>query len=252
VNSTGTGKSRSGVANPPVNTASKKASKPRSTVRKLVMVPKSDSVTVFYATNRDTLDDAFATKAPADAQRLSLGHVAVELLGDPLLTDSSRDLIAPPELNGMDNFQDPERGSCAQLLDRWLATAADQDAAAVLFIHGFSNTFGSAVRRAAQIVEFYSGAEFRMVPLTFSWPSDGRAILPASGINLLKGSIDQYKIDQNDATAAGPALARLLSAIRRARARQRPEQASPRHSHCLLPQWATTLSRTGFWRSTTA
>jgi esterase/lipase superfamily enzyme len=187
--------------------------------------PRKGGSTIFYATNRDRLGDGFDLICCPDPRHLWLGRVEVEMLGDPDATEAPRDLLGVPETSGIDDFGDATAGPCAKLLDDWLATAAAANAVALLFIHGFSNSFGSAAQRAAQLAEFYAAEGVALVPLTFSWPSDGRVISADPGGRLVDGALRQYKLDQEDAAAAGPALARLLAEIRRARARQAPDAA---------------------------
>lgn len=189
-------------------------------------MPKGDkaakhaAIPVYFATNRDLLADGFAMDAGADARRLRLGRVEVEAIGDPLKTEAKRELVSTPATTGDDDFGNPESGSCAGTLDAWLAEAAKNEAVALLFIHGFGNSFGDAMRRAAQIAEFYAGEGLKLAPLAFSWPSDGKVLTVDATGNLVEGALRQYRADQDDATAAGAALARLLAEIRRARARQ--------------------------------
>ncbi|HEV7267197.1 MAG TPA: alpha/beta hydrolase [Falsiroseomonas sp.] len=181
---------------------------------------------VFYATNRADLSDGFDMNvAVGKESRLTLGSVEVEALGKPELTEADRLLAAPPAKTGADDFADPDGGPCAMVLDAWLASAAKPDALALLFIHGFSNSFDSAVQRAAQLADFYAAEGLRLVPLAFSWPSDGKMIAHGNFGNPIAGALKQYRLDQQDAAAAGPALARLLAEIRRARARQKPAAA---------------------------
>jgi esterase/lipase superfamily enzyme len=189
--------------------------------------PATSATQVFYATNRDELDEGFGMDAkPGAERRLILGAVQVEALNAPLKTEAKRDLLAPPDKTGRDDFDDPAAGSCAQVLDAWLAAAAAPKSVALLFLHGFSNSFNSAVQRAAQLVDFYADADLRLVPLAFSWPSDGKVLtLQPGSVNFVDGAVDQYRRDQADAEGSGPALARLLSEIRRARARQKAAAA---------------------------
>lgn len=182
---------------------------------------KAKSTTIFFATNRKRLDQAFDMDADAEAlSRLWLGRCAVARVGSAEATELPRDLLHPPEIAGTDDFPTPDGGECGRVLDAWLAEAARVKGVALLFIHGFSNSFGAAMQRAAQLQEFYEGAGLRLVPLVFSWPSDGRVIKPDSRGMLIGGAIDQYRMDQQDAAEAGPALARLLAEIRRAKVRQ--------------------------------
>ncbi|MBU8540275.1 alpha/beta hydrolase [Falsiroseomonas tokyonensis] len=180
---------------------------------------KSGSTIIHFATNRARMDAAFCMDADKTAPaRLWLGRVEVELLGKPEETEAKRDVLRPPDIAGQDDFKDPAGGDCAQLLQSWLAEAAAQGAVPLLFIHGFSNSFDSAVTRAAQLQEFYGAAGVALAPLVFSWPSDGK-VIAANASGLISGAKEQYWRDQQDAAAAGPALARLLAQIRNARSR---------------------------------
>ncbi|MBU8545847.1 MULTISPECIES: alpha/beta hydrolase [Roseomonadaceae] len=188
------------------------AKKPKKTA-------KGGAATITFATNRARMDAGFGMNAEEAApSRLLLGEVEVELLGKPEATEAGRDLMRTPDITGLDDFADPTRGDCAQTLDVWLTRAAATKALPLLFIHGFSNSFESAVKRAVQISEFYGAEGLALAPLVFSWPSDGKLIAADSG-GFIGGAKEQYWRDQRDAAAAGPALARLLAQIRNARAR---------------------------------
>ena len=187
--------------------------------RKPKETAKGGSTVIHFATNRARMDAGFCMDADKLAPaRLWLGRIEVELLGKPEATEARRDPLHPPELTGLDDFIDPAGGDCARVLDSWLVAAAAAQAVPLLFIHGFSNSFESAVTRAAQLQEFYGGAGVALAPLVFSWPSDGKVIVAGSG-TLVGGAKEQYRRDQLDAAAAGPALARLLAQLRKARAR---------------------------------
>lgn len=189
----------------------------------------SPVLAVFYATNRRRHSDAFdktAAEHPDDS-RLWLGKAAVEWLSDPEKTEAPRRLLAHPEVSGDDNFGDVDSGPAAALLDAWLLEARDRGAVALFFVHGFSNSFGSALARAAQITEFYSPL-VPLVPFAFSWPSDGEPIAPRQLLTPASGAIAQYRSDQADAKDAGRALARLLREIHRARGRAARTGAPPR------------------------
>ena len=181
-------------------------------------------ITVFFATNRAPLLDGFdkdAAPGPDGEKRLLLGTVPVEALGDPeTTTEASRELLAQPEVAGTDDFADPAAGSAAKLLDAWLAAAAAEDAVPLLFIHGFANSFNSAVARAAQLKEFYAAAGAPIVPLAFCWPSDGILVDIHALQNAVASAIEHYRADQRDAAASGTALAKLLRGIALAHGRQ--------------------------------
>ncbi|MBB4284675.1 alpha/beta hydrolase [Roseospira goensis] len=80
---------------------------------------------------------------------------------------------------------------------------------ALIFIHGFANTFDSALGRAAQLRETYTvdrpdpaSGEIRATEphtLVFSWPSDGQVQPPW-----------KYSGDREDAAMSGLAMARAL------------------------------------------
>lgn len=187
------------------------------------------SLTVFYATNRRRNSDAFdaiSGEVP-DNRRLWLGKASVEMIGDPNDTEARRRLLAHPEIPGDDDFKDPDAGPAAGLLDAWLDNAVDRQAVALFFIHGFANSFGSAIERAAQLTEFYSG-QVALAPFAFSWPSDGMVIDPQKLAALVGAAISQYRSDQTDAIAAGGALSRLLREVNRARLRAKKRKRLPR------------------------
>jgi esterase/lipase superfamily enzyme len=185
------------------------------------MPPPATGRLVHFATNRARLSIGFDefSPAPPDGRQLWLGHIDMESLGAPGDTERTRHPLSPPEITGIDDFEDPAKGSAAKALDAWLKDAHARDAIALFFIHGFSNSFNSAVGRAAQIAEFQEGEGVRLAPLAFSWPSDGRVINPQMLGLGLAGVVRQYQADQRDATLSGPALARLIVEIRRARDR---------------------------------
>lgn len=184
---------------------------------------KPPSITIFYATNRLRETDGFHKESgqPPDDRALWLGKASVQLLGDPGNTEGPRGLLTHPEIPGDDDFAKPDTGPAAKLLDTWLDTAKAAKAVALLFIHGFSNSFSDALTRAAQIAEFY-GDHVALAPLAFSWPSDGEVFDPEKFLLDPAGSaIRQYRADQADAARAGGALGRLLREVHRARLRVR-------------------------------
>ena len=187
------------------------------------------SLTVFYGTNRRRNSDAFdaVSGEVPDNRKLWLGKASIEMVGDPAKTEVRRRLLAHPEIPGDDDFSDPDSGTAAGLLDAWLDTAVDRQAVALFYLHGFANSFGSALERAAQITEFYSD-HVALAPFAFSWPSDGLVIDPQKLAALVGAAISQYRSDQTDPTAAGGALARLLREIHRARLRAKKAKRLPR------------------------
>jgi len=191
---------------------------------------KRDSTTLHFATNRPRLSDGFAQDADLLAgahHPLFLGRAEVGWVGDPIDTEAPRTLLRAPEITGDDDFVDPVGGACARVLDDWLASAATRGAVPLFYLHGFSNSFSQALQRAAQIEEFYEAEGLALAPLVFSWPSDGRLLDPRL-FAADAGLREQYLDDQRDATASGPALARLLREVWRARNRAGQGDAAPR------------------------
>jgi hypothetical protein len=189
-----------------------------------------DSTSIVFATNRQRLSDGFWEDAdiiPGSIQRLWLGRARIGWVGDPMETESGRQLLEAVEVSGEDDFGDPTGGSCARVLDGWLSEAAGRGAVPMLYIHGFSNGFADALQRAAQIEEFYEGEKVALAPLVFSWPSDGRVLDPQL-FAADAGVKAQYLDDQRDAMASAPALARLIREIWRARVRAAAAGAAPR------------------------
>lgn len=191
------------------------------------------AITVFFATNRRRLLDGFdkdSEASPDGAKQVLLGSVSVEALGDPdETTEASRELLAQPETTGIDDFADPLAGSSAKVLDLWLNAAAQEKAVPLVFLHGFANSFNSAVARAAQLKEFYAAAGARILPLAFCWPSDGILVDIHALQRAVASAIEHYRADQVDAGAAGVAFAKLIRGIQLARDRQ-PDGLKP----CLL------------------
>ncbi len=78
---------------------------------------------------------------------------------------------------------------------------------AVVYIHGFANSFESAMARAAQLASAYlikrpDREAYRPSVFAFSWPSNGAVVPPW-----------QYFSDRDDAEASGKAMARALARL---------------------------------------
>ncbi|WP_431284642.1 alpha/beta hydrolase [Humitalea sp. 24SJ18S-53] len=160
---------------------------------------------VFFATSRfyDDSKIAFGDLAAAPAGRLWAGVVACEADADP----SVEPIAGMPEVARKD---DPDAG-LDQVLRDWFAIAAKVGGLPLLFVHGFNYHFADAVARTAALCEWLEAdGSPPLVPLSFSWPSNG------------KGSLEAYRDDQNDSVGAGLALVRLLLAIDRLHADSRP------------------------------
>jgi len=68
----------------------------------------------------------------------------------------------------------------------------------MLYVHGFNNTFGESVIRAAQVVEDF---QFPGLPVVFSWPSNGSAL--------------SYSADLSDAESSVPAFMSFIKELNR-------------------------------------
>ncbi len=160
---------------------------------------------VFFATSRffDDQKTTFGDLAAAPAGRLWTGTVDCKAEVDP----ASEPVAGLPEVFAKD---DPDQG-LDRMLRAWIATAATTGAIPLLFVHGFNYSFDAAVARTAALCLWLEdGGSPPLMPLSFTWPSNG------------KGSIEAYRDDQKDSLGAGLALARLLLAIDALRPETRP------------------------------
>lgn len=159
---------------------------------------------VFYATNRRPIGDATAAPfygldaVPGAEGTLRTGLVEITTSPEP---EAARvvESILP------DDAQPP--GAVTPTIAAWAANAVALHIDAVLFIHGYGNTWLDSVARAAQLRDFYGlprdGTAFPMSLLAFGWPSDGQVFPP--GIH--------YPHDRADAAASAPAFAALIGQI---------------------------------------
>lgn len=156
---------------------------------------------VYFATNRQPNrqrrpDDFLPHPPPADPLDLRYGIAEVSDDGERFLDF---------ELAGEGRLADPARrvlGSDA-VFDSLRRAMLEQPADCLFFVHGFANTFKSAILRAAQLTLFYGsergGFSKRLHPFAFCWPSEGKVLaLP-----------NAYKSDREMARLSGHALARV-------------------------------------------
>jgi esterase/lipase superfamily enzyme len=81
------------------------------------------------------------------------------------------------------------------------ATGRDQ---AFIYVHGFQTSFDQAAQRAAQLaydLDFDLEADFRGVPMLFSWPS--------------RGALDAYAVDSDIAENSAEAFNRFLDLVKK-------------------------------------
>ena len=77
----------------------------------------------------------------------------------------------------------------------------EKQCSVLVFVHGFNNSFESAIETGATLANLYSSHNHAVVPFVFSWPS------------LARFSEDSYRADRTYATLSGCAVARTLSAL---------------------------------------
>lgn len=131
---------------------------------------------------------------------------------------------------------------------RALAPDPDRQVGGLVFIPGFNYTFLESVARAAHLAHLYSTDTLRLVPIVFSWPSDGSL------------STSAYKSDRLDAELSGRAMARayalFLELVRKLRRDQQCTATLYLLAHSMgvfaLRHAVVTLSRPDFPRWPTA
>ncbi|MBX9698952.1 MAG: alpha/beta hydrolase [Acetobacteraceae bacterium] len=158
---------------------------------------------VFFATNRrwNDADAGFGVLPEEPASRVWLGTVDVGVSADPLVEGR----VSPPRRTGNDDLA--PGGACSGVLSAWLLEAASTGAVPLLSVHGFNYTFAEACARAGNLCDWLEAAGgIRLVPLAFTWPSNG------------DGSLAAYPKDQQQCAASDVALARLVHAIAEATA----------------------------------
>jgi len=160
--------------------------------------------TVFYATNRAPI--AGATIPPYYGLDATTGAEAILNMGVAEVTTAAAPEAARQILAVTPDPATSGRGA-APAVNAWAqaAIAAQQDA--VLFIHGYGNSWTDSILRAGQLRDFYAEPDndtARPVALlAFGWPSDGKVFPPSV----------HYPADRRDAEAAGPALASLFGQV---------------------------------------
>ncbi|MEM8752325.1 MAG: alpha/beta fold hydrolase [Pseudomonadota bacterium] len=176
-------------------------------------------VKVYFGTNRLVEREKPARFGdPYNAEKpycFRVGEVNVKKVGDSwrdadkafrcgrpkLYPEAKGDEDAPPVLGSATLFQELRR----EMLEN------ERDA--LVFLHGFANTFESAMERAAELGAQYlsAGAGRRGKPplvFAFSWPSDGKTFGLAGGADGDDRRRWAYTSDRQDARASGAAMAR--------------------------------------------
>lgn len=94
------------------------------------------------------------------------------------------------------------------LRDRMRANKADL----LIFIHGFNCSFSDALENAAQLRQVYSTPRRPLEVAVFSWPSDGRTVVPDVKADSSKLRLAYFN-DRTDAEASANAMARVLKKL---------------------------------------
>lgn len=172
-----------------------------------VIVPTAETaegasrVQVLIATTRQRSEDAGEMFGSDNAVAMSYGRINISIPPKGVRKIGAIQWpVSPPGNPGRDFVT-----VSAEHLDRpgfsaalTTATKATRRSTAMIFVHGFSNRFDDAAYRLAQIIQD-SGAP--VVPVLFSWPSQGVASLRA------------YKSDGQMAGQSSEALDQLIDAV---------------------------------------
>lgn len=170
--------------------------------------------TIFFATNRDVSgpdENVFGPLFNAKgAQQFRVGSAEVEKVSDDPDDGYRVDHIVTEHEQPATATEEEKRGSDVVMHSMQTNMAQDRSDALV-YIHGFGNSFDNALRRAAQLQTVYTfrrpsprGGTREIMPETFvfSWPSDGRMI-----------PVWSYESDRQDATLSGEAMAKALARL---------------------------------------
>ena len=164
-----------------------------------------ESFNIYFATNRR---NECTEKKPKFGDRPHLlgpdfyrvGIAEVEKVSDDL-DEGYR--VNDYGINGEGNTDAQDRGS-DKLFEDIRKEASTCTCDILVYIHGFANTFESALSRAAQLREHYLVGRHGQDPqhpvvFAFCWPSNGDITPPW-----------EYFSDRSDARSAGPAMARTM------------------------------------------
>ncbi len=163
---------------------------------------------VYFATNRNMTG---SNSAPSFGERFHrdganfyrVGRARVRKVSDDL-DDGYEVVSVRTDAEGTRATTAHRLGSKALFADikgRMIAETCD----AIVYLHGFANTFEDGIKRAAQLHEAYEitprdgGAPYHPVVLAFCWPSNGSTTPPW-----------EYFSDRDDAKASGTAMARAV------------------------------------------
>lgn len=163
-------------------------------------------IPVYFATNRNQMG---SEESPQFGDRFHADGPAFYRVGVAEVAKVSDD---PDEGYRVDQVRlSPETGSdgaeglgSSAIFARLQRQMQEDRRDVLVYLHGFANSFASALARAAQLGEAYAiaragGGTYQPHVFAFSWPSNGR-VAPAWS----------YFSDRDDAEASGKAMARAL------------------------------------------
>lgn len=185
------------------------------------------SATIFFGTNRNVISEkpakfgnGFDSEAP---YFFRVGEVEVEKIGHPWKNADAAYRCGQPVLYPQ-KPADPAKNKgemlgSTKLFDTLRKTMREDPRDVLVHLHGFANSFESAMERAAELRDAYLSppteagtgllATRSRMPLvfSFSWPSDGVTLGKAQGADPEKRKW-AYSSDREDAKASGHAMAR--------------------------------------------
>lgn len=96
-----------------------------------------------------------------------------------------------------------ERFGSSEMFSEAQTLMAGEACDALLYIHGFNNTFADAIEAAAELADRYRSEGVQLLIVLFSWPSEGKLFPPT-----------RYFSDRTAAELSGMALGRALARLR--------------------------------------
>ena len=163
-----------------------------------------ESMPIYFATNR-RMSGSHST--PIFGENFHTDRPQFYRVGTVTVRKVSNDLDEGYEITSLEvereGRKNPQNRGSDRLFARIRKEINDRKCDALVYIHGFANTFEESISRAAQLHEFYEVGPREdpkhPVVFVFCWPSNGRVTPPW-----------EYFDDKQDARASGIAMARAL------------------------------------------
>ena len=166
----------------------------------------NDTFQVFFATNRNLQGTA---DQPEFGKRFHRDGPRFYRVGVATVQKVSEDLDAGYRIDELLVFdegkEDPQQKGSNELFTKMRKAVVEGNRDALIYIHGFANSFSESISRAAQLHELYlvgtdeDGNAKHPLVLVLCWPSNGKVSPPW-----------QYFSDRNDAEDSGHAMARAV------------------------------------------